>query len=452
MFRIREIVALTGLASADIESRLKSGIAEIVEGRPGYWRLREPSFEIRPRQPSAEIGAKMLDEADRILTPIERGLICEPDVRDLSLGTVAEQLRLVRQCETASISIESRLRLMYDRLRRLQATRRPDAAAIVGQLADWTVGLSPAVNGEAFDLGRALSEAKHHPEDIHQIFAPAQMALTAKLELAEKLATADELDNLLRHAALAADVFTVLSLACVGAAIGVARIADAMIAAITTPGFAAAADRTARRIAYSALASLARPNIDDPRRAAYACSYLLLRESSGRDELELLAPAALQLADGNQAGPLLLLGRWLKWEADQDSQSYENGLDAFLPRLGHAARNLGCSLEILDYRPLQHGLLEMVDEEHRRALILFLGTVPNNALRMTPFGTGMGVEARLPVASTTGLRRPRQSLVIPEASSIAELIQDLPLREGRETRVLSKLFRQALSQRRRNAA
>jgi hypothetical protein len=261
---------------------------------------------------------------------------------------------------------------------------------------------------------------------------------------------ASAIDYRLRRAALGGNVFTVLALACVGSVLGVGALADALVAALTSPAFVAAADRVARRIAYAALASLARPGAHEPARAAHACDYLLGRESPGRDELELLAPAGLQVIHEDSAAPVRLIGRWLKWEADQDGQPLDD-LRSFLPRLGHVARNLGCALEQCDYQPLQRGISRMADDDDGVAFVLHLGSASNHALYLTPMGEGLGVEPRDPVARVIGARQPPRPLRIEPMTRVARLVEDLiviecspPFRKGE--------FRQARSQKERRDA
>jgi hypothetical protein len=371
----------------------------------------------------------MVEAAEGPLRLVERGRVHDPEGRDLALETARERLRLARLSAATDPGLQARISAMDRRLARLYRRRRTDADLTIKQLSDWTEGLQPDPVNAPFELGKALRAAVQHAGDLAAVFSPAKSALAANVAASPHVMDlASEIDLRLRRAALRSNVFAVLALACISSVLGVGRLADALVAALTTPGFASTADRVARRIAYAALASLARPRADEPARAAYACDYLLRREAPGRDELELLAAAALKAVREDSAAPIALIGRWLKWEADYDGQPLDQ-MHYFLPRLGHVARNLGCSLEQLGYEPLQRGLSRLANDDHGVALILHLGSMSNRALSLAPLGEGLGVKPRDPVARLIGTNPPPRFLAIDPKTRVARLVEDLPVME-----------------------
>jgi hypothetical protein len=228
----------------------------------------------------------------------------------------------------------------------------------------------------------------------------------------------------------------------VAAVIGVGSLADALVAAITTPSFHSRADRTALRIAYTALANLARPGTIDGYRAVEACTYLMRREPPGREEMELLAPAALLSEAIDSRAALVLLAQWLKWEGEHDPSGPRY---TSLPQFGHVARNLGCALDSSGYEPLERALPALVEDDLGVLLVRHLSDSNNGALEFRPrppeslngvadIRRQFGALARAPVARVTdpARNRPYTYLTIDPHSRIAQAIEELVLRQDPE--------------------
>jgi hypothetical protein len=227
--------------------------------------------------------------------------------------------------------------------------------------------------------------------------------------------------------------------------LGTDYTADALLAAITTPAFRGSCDRAAIRMAYAALANLARPGTTEPRIAAEACAYLLRREHPGPDEMEMLSPAALHVDDRENPAQLLQIAEWLGWEQNRDPE------DVGLFRLAPVARNLGCTLDTQGYLTLERSLALLKEDNLSIVLVNHLSTPRNEALHLSPLlpaarGTPAayddwllaapveyqpsqrqyGAAPRDPVARVTGKKEPTPLEIAPAslaARTIAELMR-----------------------------
>jgi len=278
------------------------------------------------------------------------------------------------------------------------------------------------------------------------VFGPALAMVGAQLPPGrEGRQLATDLGVMIRRSALRGDVFRVLAIGFVAAVLRTDYTADALLAAITTPAFRGSCDRAAIRMAYAALANLARPGAAEPRIAAEACAYLLRREHPGRDEMEMLSPAALHIDDKENPAQLLQIADWLGWEQNRSPE------DVGLFRLATVARNLACTLDAQGYLPLEGGLAKLADTDVSVVLVNHLSTARNEALHLSPMpqeargteatydnwllaplgehqpGQGQyGAAPRDPVARVTGTKEPTPFEVKPAslaARAIAELMR-----------------------------
>jgi hypothetical protein len=449
VFRLRELAAMTGQSADQVERALReSGAAEPIAH--GLWRAH-PEATVPPVPPPADpaLSESLVKAAARALSPLESGRVHDPQTRDLVMATARERLRLALLSANGDAEARARVDKLQRRFDRIADRPPMDDKHLFARLQDWTEALEDDAEDGTFDLEASLREATSRADDPGAVFAPALAASAAGLGTdEERLTLAAELDHRMRTAAIGARVFDVLALGCVAAVTGAGKLADPLMSALTTPGFAAAADRTARRIGYAALASLARPGADTTERAAEACHYLLRREPPGRDEMELLAPAALRSEQADGAAALTLVARWLNWEAERRGAKPAPDTN-FLGELDHVARNLGCALALGRYDKLERGLHHLADDELGVVLVALLGSKLNDALFLDVADPSFGVEPRKRVADATGLHRPRRPLSIQPATRVGQFLQERrvhdlpPARRGEFSRLLSKRGRHA---------
>jgi hypothetical protein len=452
LFRVGDVVALTELSGEEIERWLGANSQRVEElaDRKGTWRMRPAPAAPDRARPTANPKAaeELTDAAVAALRTIGRGMVQEREVRDVTLEAAEQKLELAQSA--AGDDKAPRLRARLGRARRRLATLRAQGdegpGPLLAELRDWTAELSTSDNEEgeppSFDIGAAVRAAEKQAAHPNAVFAPARAAQAAGLTSSQRQDLADRLDRDLRSAALLGSVFDVLALSCVAAVIGVGSLADALVAAITTPSFHSRADRTALRIAYTALANLARPGTIDGYRAVEACTYLMRREPPGREEMELLAPAALLSEAIDSRAALVLLAQWLKWEGEHDPSGPRH---TSLPQFGHVARNLGCALDSSGYEPLERALPALVEDDLGVLLVRHLSDSNNGALEFRPrppesmngvadIRRQFGALARAPVARVTdpARNRPYTYLTIDPHSRIARAIEELVLRQEPE--------------------
>jgi hypothetical protein len=261
-----------------------------------------------------------------------------------------------------------------------------DHQIVLDAMRDWTVPLPgasehgpPKPQELAATLEDALDRAAAQAAIPGAVFGPAGAMLGAQLPPGrEGRHFATELGQLIRESALRSEVFRVLALGFVAAVLGTDYTADALLAAITTPAFRGSCDRAAIRMAYAALANLARPGTAEPRIAAEACAYLLRREHPGPDEMEMLSPAALYVDDRENPAQLLQIAEWLGWEQNHDPEDFG------LFRLARVARNLGCTLDTQEYLTLERGLALLREDNLSTVLVNHLSAPRNEALHLSP--------------------------------------------------------------------
>ena len=452
LFRAEDIAELTGLDEGEIERSLRDNphLVEPVPDRDGMWRVLVGPPAATPDRPAADpkVAEGLADAAVAAIRTVGRGLVQEPEVRNITLGVAEQRVQLAQSVAGEKApKLQARLARAKRALAKLRQQSGAEPDPLLTRLADWTAQLPTPGEDEdeeerssAFDLDATLRSASRQAANPNAVFMPAHQVLLARFTSAERLALAHDLDREIRTAALRGRVFDVLALGCVAAVTGLGLMADALVAAITTPAFHTIADRGARRIAYTALANLARPGAVEGYRAVEACTYLMRRERPGRDEMELLAPAALRSETVDPHAALVLFAQWLRWESDQDRHG---STGTSLPQFGHVARNLGCSLDSCGYRQLEHALPSLAEDDLGVLLVRHLSDRQNRALELCPLppqvrpaededeedgiadtSRQFGALARAPVAQVTDpeRKRPHTYLPVRPRSRVAEAI------------------------------
>ena len=465
LFGAEDVAALTELAKDKVDQWLDANNARLVEparGRDGMWRVLVAPREAPPTRPAADpkVAEELADQAVAAMRTIGRGLVQEPEVRKITLGVAEQRMQLAEAAARSADAPKLRARLARakSRLAKLREQSRTTPNLLLAELRDWTAKLPVPGNPPAsvdkkeqsrkFDIDAALRGAIKQAAHPNAVFMPAYDALAARITDEERLKLADALDRDIRAAALRGRVFEVLALGCVAAVTGLGVMADALVAAITTPAFYTAADRGGRRIAYTALSNLARPGVIEGYRAVEACTYLMRRERPGSDEMELLAPAMLQSKAVDSRAALVLFAQWLRWENERDPDGPEEG--SSLPQFGHVARNLGCSLDSCDYQQLEQVLPVLADDQLGVLLVRHLSDESNRALLLrssAPRGDSGGREGRRAgqggrssfcgVGSRSGRRRHRSErkrrslawLPVGPRSRVAQTIMQLVLQQ-----------------------
>jgi hypothetical protein len=468
LFGAEDVAALTGRAPGEIEAWLRDNqrLVEPVPGRDGMWRALVTAPDETAARPAADpkVAEELADEAVAAIRTIGRGLVQEPQVRNITLEVAEQRIQLAESTARGikAPKLRARLRSAKRRLVELRQQSDMELDPLLSDLGDWTVRLNMpherlALSDEGderspmFDVDAALRLATKQAANPNAVFMPAHDALLASFTSQQRVDLADVLDREIRTAALRGRVFDVLALGCVAAVTGLGVMADALVAAITTPAFHSVADRGARRIAYTALSNLARPGVTEGYRAAEACTYLMRRERPGRDEMELLAPAALQSETIDPQAALVLFAQWLKWESERDPDAPEEG--SSLPQFGHVARNLGCSLDSCGYRQLEHALPSLAEDDLGVLLVRHLSDRRNRALELCPLppqvrpaededeedrvadtSRQFGALARAPVAQVTDpeRKRPHTYLPVRPRSRVAEAIVALRQQQAPE--------------------
>ena len=453
------------------------------------WRVRGATAAAESIQAPADpkVAEKLADGVTAAIRAVESGTVLEPGRRKIALEVAEQRMRLARSAarDADDPGLQKRLANAQRRLAKLRGRAAAGPDPLLSRLADWTADLpQPETKSEAstFNHHAALRSAARQAADPNAVFAPALAALASglgqspkplqppkhldsaaepddeilesddtqrpkRLQPPKHLDLTDELDHDIRSAALRGRVFDVLALGCLAAVTGQGSLADALVAAITTPAFFSTVDRSGIRIAYTALANLARPATNESYRAAAACAYLMRRERPGRDEMELLAPAAIQSETIDPAEAFLLFAQWLKWEREHDPRApLENGL----PQFGHVARNLGYALDSSGFEPFKRALPSLVDHELGGLLVRHLVDQDNRALEVSsvppkrrpgddddviPEGRAQyGAWARAPVARFTNpdAMRDYTPLLVRPYTRMAEAIDLLRLQQPLE--------------------
>ena len=391
LFRAGDVAALTGHEKEQVEAMLRANPA-IVERVPGKgdkderWRVRAVEADTNAAPPAIDYSAaqQLAKDADAALQSVEKGTVLEPERRKITLEVAEQRMQLARSAvgDTDDPELANRLAKTQRRLTKLRERAEARPEPLLARLADWTATLpQPDKQSEAGDFKPqdAVRAAARQAADPNAVFVPALAALASGFAHSSEHAagTVDELDKAIRKAALEGRVFEVLALGCLAAVSGLGVVADGLVAAITTPAFSSVVDRTGRRIAYTALANLARPATVEGYRAVAACAYLMRRERPGRDEMELLAPAAIQSETIDGAAEFLLYAQWLKWEREHDPLAQR---ESSLPQFGHVARNLGYALDSSGYEQFKRALPSLANHELSELLVHHLADKRNDAL------------------------------------------------------------------------
>jgi hypothetical protein len=468
-FRVDDVAEATGRGKDEIERTLQAspGVVERVQSKPGVWRVRGAAAAAESLQAPADPKAaeQLADEATAAIQAVESGTVLDPDRRKVILGVAEQRMQLARVAagDTEDPALLQRLVDAQGRVAKLRGGA-VDLELLLPRLADWTADLpQPRRNGEAsaFRYDDALQSAATEAADPNAVFAPALAALASGFARSPKrLEQADQLDREIRSAAIRGRVFDVLALSCLAAVTGMGALADAVAAALTTPAFSSTLDHTGRRVAYTALANLARPAASESYLAAAACAYLMRRGPPGRDEMELLAPAAIRSETIDPGAEFLMYARWLKWEAEHNPhEPTENVLLQF----GHVARNFGYALDSSGYDALKRALPLLANHELSELLVRHLADERNNALDLRSVPPDkqhddeydiaddvpqFGARPREPVARLTDPARKRRyvHLHVPLDTKMAEiltLLSDLQLADVSQT--FTNMRRQAAS-------
>ncbi|WP_413989192.1 hypothetical protein ACMDCR_24875 [Labrys okinawensis] len=391
LFRVADVAELTGLSARAVEKILRDNksLVEPVPGDDGIWRLAPESLHSTSDRTDADpkVAQDFIATAGASVKALERGMVQEAALRKSMLSAAEQRMKLARRSiqQGESSELHEQLADAERRVAKLRdySFRAPDP--LLSQLQDWTVKLEGSFSenpSALFDLDASLRTAIESAGDPSAVFWPARAALAAQRRHPTNQDLAPTLDHEIRKAALDGDVFKVLALACIAAVSKLATTSDALMGAITTRTFRSNADRTARRVAYTALASLACPGIAENQRAVEACDYQIRRESPGCDEMELLAPAALQSRRTDPVAAIALIARYLKWESSRDHRGLQDRKS--LPRLGHVARNIACSLDNCGYQQLERALAPLAEDELGVLLIHHLSDYQNHAIELRP--------------------------------------------------------------------
>jgi hypothetical protein len=466
-FDLATLSAVTSRPAADLDKILQDNPAVFGRVNPADtdWRvIGAPALAAPPPSwtPDLTAAETLLTEALASFHLIERGLVHDAEARRLTLELAEQRIDMARSLGRSddAARLGTRLAGARRRVRKLRDAAAATPDRLLETLVDWTLPLTPGArrtDGEPFTLEALLKLAAMQAATPNAVFRPAHEALgNGIMHSAQRADFALSLDQNIRGAALKGQTFHVLALGCVAAVSGLGSAADALTAAITTPAFRSVADRTSMRIAYTALSNLSRPGTEDAQRAVEACAYLLRRERPGRDEMELLAPAALQSSTTDANSAINLIARWLKWEHESDPEESDGGWSApALTRFGHFARNLGCALDASAYVALEKGLPSIADDDLGVILIRHLSDRRNKALDIRTLRPEVellrdvdrdeietadtsrrqyGTIAREPVAQLTDPERKRDYTYLPlqPRSLVAKAIEDLVIAQRAE--------------------
>jgi hypothetical protein len=288
----------------------------------------------------------------------------------------------------------------------LPATNNLSTKQFVEFLRDWTAALSvPALRREAvepFSAHRTLEfvdftlrRAAARPRVESAVFEPTYLLLQGKgaWEPAASEIIAAQVCERIRAFSANTEPLVLAALSVMAAALEIHAAAEPVMIGLLLPGVMERMLAQHRRTCLMALAHLARPRlaIRDNRTlaAASVCHYLLLRAESCDDDLDILAPAALQ-APGADAGKLL--------HHLAKSIFAHNGMKADWRKRtdeGSLARNLALAIQAPGFPLLRKHLSDLLEDSAGRSLIARMTAPEHEALDLTDTNSSASFIVRL---------------------------------------------------------
>src|SRR5215469_10034204 len=288
----------------------------------------------------------------------------------------------------------------------LLATNSLSPKEFVEFLRDWTAPLSvPALRREAAEPFSAhgtlefvdftLMRAAARPNVESAVFEPAYLLLRGKgvWEPAASEMIAHQVCERIRAFSANTEPLVLAALSVMAAALEIHAAAEPLMIGLLLPRVMERMRAQHRRTCLMALARLARPRlaIRDNRTlaAAAVCHYLLLRAESCNDDLDILAPAALQ-APGADAGKLL--------HHLAKSIFARNGMKADWRKRtdeGSLARNLALAIQAPGFPLLQKHLSDLLEDSAGRSLIARMTAPEHEALDLTDTNSSHSFIVRL---------------------------------------------------------
>ena len=100
LFRAEDVAELTGLDEGEIERSLRDNpqLVEPVPDRNGMWRVLVGPPAATPDRPAADpkVAEGLADAAVAAIRTVGRGLVQEPEVRNITLGVAEQRVQLAQ--------------------------------------------------------------------------------------------------------------------------------------------------------------------------------------------------------------------------------------------------------------------------------------------------------------------------------------------------------------------
>jgi hypothetical protein len=350
---------------------LESSLAALAKGEFDQAEERQELLDqadIRIRGAEADLRAMGANCAD--LREIERHAV--------RLGAARQALAAAR---TPSIA--------------LPASAAPAVADVFLRfLRDWTIPVEVPEPEDrctrdqlaAYDPGQVLDVVLHaagtRPGSARSIFEPALLLLQAQAGWTRdtSVAVAAQVCARVLEASPSADAFGLAALAVIAAALEVRQAAEPLLTALLSSDLL---DRIGaeRRTCLMAIAHLARPSRAARDQltltAASVCQYLLARRASAADELDILAPAALQAPHVGSGDLLHRVGSAMFNRGGMKSEWRRHANE------GALVRNLVLALQGMGFALLQDHMPGLLEESYGRGLLLRMSAPEHEALDLT---------------------------------------------------------------------